>query len=409
MYRLINVGLRGLTLLSKFLLIFFLAKFLAADAVGLYGLLSAGIGYGIYVLGCEFYNFANRELIGSERSAWLRLIRDQAVLYVLLYMLFLPVLVGVFWRGWLPWAFFSWFLLLLLLEHIAQEANRILVATSQQLLASVVLFLRSGLWCLVVVLLMWGSQEARTLEVTLAAWVLGCLVACGVALYSFSHMDKSELRLPIDWAWIRRGVVAALPLLVASLAVRGIYTFDRYWVEHVASLHVLGAYVLYIGMATAILSFLDAGVVVFFFPKLVQAAKQKQGVLFEKVMRELAVNVGLVVVVLSFCCWLSSFWIVQWLNQPVYQENIALLYWLLGATSLYGLSMVPHLGLYAYGEDKQILYAQVFGLLVFIGVAYFAADWGAVSVAWAMTSAFLVVLAWKTFAYHKLQKRIRAF
>ena len=408
MYRLINVGLRGLTLLSKFLLIFFLAKFLAASEVGLYGLISAGIGYGIYVLGCEFYNFANRELIGSERSAWLRLIRDQAVLYALLYLFFLPVLVGVFWQGWLPWAFFSWFLVLLVLEHVAQEANRILVAMSQQLLASLVLFLRSGLWCLVVVGLMWGSQEARILEVTLAAWVAGCLAACALAFHSFSRMDRSELHLPIDWAWIRRGVVAALPLLVASLAIRGIYTFDRYWVEHVASLNVLGAYVLYIGMATAILSFLDAGVVVFFFPKLVQAAKQQQLAVFEKVMGELAINVGLVVLILSFCCWVSSFWIVQWLGQPVYKENVELLYWLLVATSLYGFSTVPHLGLYAYGKDRQILYAQLCGLLVFIGVAFFTEEQGATSVAWAMTSAFFVVLIWKAIAYSRLIVSIRA-
>lgn len=404
MFRLINVGLRGLTLLSKFLLIFFLAKFLPADAVGVYGLLSAGIGYGIYVLGGEFYNFANRELIGSERSAWLRLIRDQAVLYSLLYVLFLPLLFGVFWQGWLPWSFFSWFFILLFLEHIAQEANRILIATSQQLLASLVLFLRSGLWCLAVVGIMWWSREARVLEVTLAAWVLGCLIACGVALNSFFRLDRSEIWLPIDWVWIRRGVLAALPLLVASLAVRGIYTFDRYWVEYVASLHVLGAYVLYVGMATAILSFLDAGVVVFFFPRLVKAAKQKQAAIFETVMRELAVNVTLVVLVLSLCCWLSSFWIVGWLNQPVYKENIVLLYWLLIATSLYGLSMIPHLGLYARGEDKQILYAQLCGFSVFIGMAFFFAEYGAVSVTWAMSGAFGVVLIWKALAYRMLQK-----
>ncbi|MBX8514373.1 hypothetical protein K5D69_06635 [Pseudomonas cichorii] len=408
MYRLINMGLRALTLFSKFLMVFFLAKYLVASEVGLYGLISASIGYGIYVVGVEFYNYSNRELIGSGRSAWLRLIRDQTVLYIILYVLFMPFLLMVFCKGWLPWNFFIWFLILFLLEHVAQEANRILVAISQQLLASVVLFLRSGVWCLFVVGMMWMDEESRTLQNTLIAWVAGCLIACVVAFHTLLKFDKSELGQPIDWAWIRRGVIAALPLLIASLAVRGIYTFDRYWVEHIASLNVLGAYVLYIGMVTAIISFLDAGVVVFFFPRLVRAVKQGDMAIFKKTMRELSINVIFMVLILSFLCWLSSFWITQWLGHSVYKDNVDLLYWLIIATALYGFSTVPHLGLYAYGCDKQILYAQLCGLVVFVSVAFEMGErWGAISIAWAMTCAFLTILIWKVVAYSIVLKEIK--
>jgi hypothetical protein len=52
--RLINISLRGMTLVSKFLLIFFLAGFLEPKELGLYGLLAATIGYSMYLLGFEF-------------------------------------------------------------------------------------------------------------------------------------------------------------------------------------------------------------------------------------------------------------------------------------------------------------------------------------------------------------------
>lgn len=407
MQRLVNMLLRGLTLFSKFLLIFVLARYLAADDVGLYGLFSASIGYGIYVLGFEFYNYANRELVATPSEEWLRLIRDQSVLYGLLYCLFLPLIIMVFWQELLPWSLFPWFLGILFLEHIAQEVNRILVAQSRQFLASLVLFFRSGAWCLLVVLFMWREPSARVLWITLAAWAAGCAMACVLALRQFSRLDTAGLKAPLDWRWIWQGMKIALPLLVASLAIRGIYTFDRYWVESIAGLDTLGAYVVYIGMATAILSFLDAGVVVFFFPRLVRAARSKALQEFAKAMRELAVNVLLVVVVLSLGCLLASFWIFQWLDRPVYANNLGLLYWLLAATALYGISTIPHLGLYAFDRDRPIVYSQLCGLLVFLVMTYSLKSAGAIAVVWAMAGAFLAVLVWKTHAYLRLLKQIR--
>ncbi|QSB41468.1 hypothetical protein JTY93_08970 [Pseudomonas hygromyciniae] len=80
-----------MTLISKFVLIFFLAKFLQASEVGLYGLLSATIGYALYVVGFEFYNFATREMIGENPKLWLGMIRDQLVLYLILYFVFFAI------------------------------------------------------------------------------------------------------------------------------------------------------------------------------------------------------------------------------------------------------------------------------------------------------------------------------
>src|SRR5690606_16168777 len=60
---LFNIGLRGLTLSSRFLLLFALARWLSPAELGLFGLVSAIVGYGIYLVGLEFYAFATRELI----------------------------------------------------------------------------------------------------------------------------------------------------------------------------------------------------------------------------------------------------------------------------------------------------------------------------------------------------------
>lgn len=52
--RLINLNLRTVTLLSKFALIFVLAKLLEPAEVGLYGLLAATVALGFMALGYDF-------------------------------------------------------------------------------------------------------------------------------------------------------------------------------------------------------------------------------------------------------------------------------------------------------------------------------------------------------------------
>lgn len=403
MMRIVNVMLRGITLLSKFLLVFFLAKFLEPSLLGLYGLLAAAIGYSLYVVGFDFYNFSTREIIRSSSDEWLRIIRDQSVFYLLVYVFFIPAVLLVFYIGLLPWKFFLWFLALLLLEHFSQEMNRLLVAMSEQLFASLVLFLRSGIWCLVVVLFMWLYPSLRNLEFILAGWILGAFSACAVSLIKLRHLDRGALCFPIDWGWVKKGVKVALPLLVASLAVRSILTIDRYWIEYVSSLEVLGAYVLFISMAMAVLSFLDAGVIVFFYPKLVASAKTKELSTFRKEMGMFSINVVGVTAFLVFCCWLGAPPLLGWLGNDIYLRYVELLHWLLLSISFYSLSMIPHVALYAFDKDRTITYSQVAGLGFFLAVACFYADpYGAKAIVWGICIAFGIMLIWKTLACRSL-------
>ncbi|MBN0394570.1 hypothetical protein JTM56_36710, partial [Pseudomonas aeruginosa] len=67
-------------------------------------------------------------------------------------------------------------------------------------------------------------------------------------------------------------------------------------------------------------------------------------------MRELTINTVIVIFFLSVLCCFAGILISNWLSSPVYKENLDMLYWLLFASALYGLSTIPHLGLYAYGR-----------------------------------------------------------
>lgn len=171
--RLFNLAMRGMTLLAKFLLIFFLARFLEPHELGLYGLLVAAIGYAIYLLGLDFYTYTTRELIKHDRVLWGGMLKSQGALMLVLYCIVLPLLLLVFVAEKLPWWAAGWFFALLVLEHLNQEASRLLIAISDPLFASVALFLRQGAWVLFLVPVMYAAPELRSLTGVLLAWTAG--------------------------------------------------------------------------------------------------------------------------------------------------------------------------------------------------------------------------------------------
>lgn len=407
--RLLNLSLRAATLVSKFALIFVLAKFLEPAEVGLYGLVAATIGYCLYVLGLEFYTYSMRELIASPPHAQPSILRDQIAFYLFTYALFLPPLISLFLGDFLPWVLIVWFYVLLILEHVAQELNRVLVALSLQLEASIVLFVRSGAWSLALIPLMWATPSLRELHAALAAWSLGAAAACALGAWWIVRKLEFQKLKPTDWNWIQKGVRVALPMLIAALAIRGLFTFDRYWVEAIGGLDTLGAYVLYAGIGNAVISFLDAGVVVFFYPRLVSAARANDLLGYKTAMKSLRVNIVLATCLLTALAFGAAFLIVEWLDKPAYEENFHLLAWILAAMLIYGLSQTPHLGLYAQGRDRTLVLSQLAALVTFfIAAIALNGSLGVTSVPAALCAAFAVMYLWKTLAYREMLRELNA-
>lgn len=405
--RVANIGLRGSTLVAKFSLLFVLAYFLEPGDVALYGLVAATTAYSLYALGFDFYSFSTRELLGSPPDQWAWLIRDQGVFFSLIYALVLPLLLLVFVSGLLPWSVAPWFFLLVVLEHLGQELNRMLIAMSRQLLAGVVLFLRSGLWAFVVALLFWYSAENRSLELVFFAWAMGSSLACLLGFSAFWSLDRHCLKRNIDWRWIKKGIKVALPLLIATLAIRAVFTVDRYLVESLTGAEVLAAYVIFAGVANAVMSFLDAGVFVFLYPRVVSAYKEDDPQAFSNGMRTLLRQTLVVTLLLCVTAALLIHPLLFWLQKEVYSQHVGILYLLLVAIAIFAISMVPHYGVYAMSKDRHIVASHILTLGVFlVSVAALQIFFSLYAVPLALCAAFVFMAICKTASYRYLKSRI---
>jgi O-antigen/teichoic acid export membrane protein len=395
--RIVNLGLRLVTMASTFLLTLTLARYLPPSSLGLYGLFAATVSLAIYAVGIDFYTFTTRELIRSDRSVWGSFIKNHFALAALLYGVILPLLMLLFVSGALPWTVAGWMLLILPLEHLSREISRLLIATSQQILASVVMFVRKGAWAWMLIALMYYYPGARNLSFVFGGWVVFCASACALGIMQIARMSMGGWSDHVDWRWIRKGVGVSGTLLVATLALQSLSFADKLLLQHLVGRDALGAYVLFFGLTVAIQSILDASVFSFAYPKLISAHHRGDVREFKRELWQMLVAIAATCTVISLLLFVGIDYLLGWIGRGTYMEHEQMLPWLLLATTLNCIAYVPHYGLYARGRDRAVVVSNMLGAASFFPlVALLAKTRPDLAVPIGLVGAFAVVLFLKT-------------
>lgn len=395
--RLTNTVARTVTLTAKFFLLFVLARFLTAEEVALYGLLVATVAYSLLLAGLDFYTYSTRELLsGSPVSV----MKNQLALAVVVHAALAPVLSILFLTEALPWSVVWWFFPLLWLEHLSQEINRLLVTISDQLAATAILFLRMAAWVVLVVIAMYVRPDARHIGFLLGAWLVGVSLACVAGALRVRRQLPQDWSAPLDRVWILKGIRVALPMLLGTLALRFVFTADRYWVGASLGSEVLAAYVLFAGVASGLTTVLDAGVFSYSYPALVRLHHTGRRDEFRILLRRVGAETFTIVAVYSVAAWLALDYLLSWIGNAAYQRVDGLFPWLMLALALQSLSLPFHFALYAMNRDRQLILSQVAGALAFVATASALTAAGFIAaVPAAVAVCFSVVLLAKVRAY----------
>lgn len=372
--------------------------------MGFYGLFVAAVGYSLYFVGLDFYTYVTREILKRPNEERGHLLKGQIVLSVFLYLFFVPM--AFLMSQYLEWpdGLFFWFFPILVLEHFNQEVFRLLVALSEQVAASLVLFIRQGSWALVIVALMMWDPSSRQLQSVMILWTVGGFLAALAGAWKLRKLRMGGWLNVLDWHWIRRGISVSVVFLIATLALRGIQTFDRYWLESLGGIETVAAYVLYFGVASTLLTFLDAGLFAFSYPVLIRLSYSKE---YDCAHKKVLQMLGVTVIISSGFALISWFllpYFLRWINNSVYLSEIGLYPWLLLAMIVNAIGMVPHYALYARGYDRPIIYSHVMAFVVFVLVTWsFSERFSIMAVPIGLNFSFAVILTWKTIAYMKLR------
>jgi O-antigen/teichoic acid export membrane protein len=403
---LLNVVLRAGTLVGRFVLILFLAKFLDPTLFGYYGIFTVTAVYMLLFGGLDFYIYVSREIINTPPCQRGQLLKGQAALSGFLYLiLFLPViwfLVLADWPRQLVW----WFFPIVLLEHLNQEITRLLVALSEQLSASLILFVRQGSWVIICIVLMKWNESARSLDVIMGLWAAAGLVAAGLGVHKLDQLKTGGWGRAIDCAWVRKGVLVSVPFLVSTLALRGVQTLDRYWLESLVGIEAVGAYALLFGIASTLLTLLDAALFSFVYPMLIQHVYRSEHNEVRRKVNLLWVQTIGLSAGFGLTSWFLLPYLLAWIGNPAYQEYIRWYPCLLSAMVLNGLGLVPHYALYALKRDNLIILSHFGSLPVFCVTTYiFSSEYSGFAVIIGLNAAFAAVLFLNAYSYWFVVRR----
>lgn len=359
----VTLGLQGFTVLAKAGLLVLLARFLTPREVGVFGLVVASLVVALYAAGLDFYAFSTREIlrVGPQQAA--RLFRDQLAFHGVAYLLVLPALLAVFAAGFLPWRLAPLFYLLTVVEHLGQELQRLLVTLSRPRSAATTAFLRGGAWVPLLFVLFLGEPRLRNVDTVLATWLGGSLVALLVAAFRLRDLEWGRTRrYEIDLSWLGRGLKVALPLLLGTLALRGIFTVDRFSLEAVRTTAEVGVYTFFISGYAAFQGFVEMGVLMIHRPGVIRAFQAGRRDDYRRRMRHLALHLGVLMALLVTAAALLIGPVLEIIGREIYDRHIATFWWVLALAVVAALAELPHLALYARHRDRSIVGATLVGL-----------------------------------------------
>ena len=393
-----NIVLRGLTLVSKFVLLFYLAKILPPEEIGVYGLFYVTISFSLFLLGLDYYAYAQREMHSRPKVEWPIIIRNQFTFYLLTYIFAIPILAPVFTSGILPLKYIGWFYVLVTLEHLSQELYRLLIAMQKPLLANLALFIRSGVWVYAVIVIMWLEPTFRDLHVVWAGWTIGALCSLLLTIFVVQSLDfKKLINVSIDWPWIRRGLPISLRFIIGTLAIRGLFTFDRYIIDAYLGKDSVAVYTVYIALINGITAFIDAGAISILYPKIVASYKQSKLDTYKKYIKKLAVAILFLSLLLNTLIGIVAyFWFSLFLPE-IYTKNIEVLWLLQLMGVIMVMAYVPHYALYVRHKDTILsaihIMSFVIGIVLFL---IFIPKYGIIGAAIALIVSWLLVILLKS-------------
>lgn len=270
------MGIRGSSLVTKFGLTLFIAKFLGFEALGFYGLITAACIMSPSILGLAFMQSLARKAVTHHIDLVAEGLRCYSQYIALLYLALLIVTLGIISFTHAP-LLISLIFLIIFFEHINQDLYALQLNLSMSMSANVLHFIRSGGWMIFFMLGALFNPTFRNIESLLIAWLCGSILAFigfvwinRVWLKSITHTPKQTF-----FSWIKQEFGLSRILYFNHLVITGSQYADRYLVTYFLGLEITGIYVFYLQICSALSNLVNTGVVQIAKPKMVKAYADK--------------------------------------------------------------------------------------------------------------------------------------
>ncbi len=389
--------LRGISIVAKFVFTALFFKFSEAG-FGEYSLVATTILLLVFLLGMDFYSYANRAVLAPDSNPQ-KIIFNQFSLYAVLYVLMAPVVYLVFKSADFNPDYFGLLFMVLITEHLNFEFYRLLFVFKKPLAANLNLFLRNGLWVLAASIWLWMYRQIDV-KTVLWFWLAGDLSALVFSLaISWSKRHKISLQnFVLDKQWIFKGLIVSLPYILGSLAYKTIEFSDRYLIDYFMDKKAVGVYAFFANMANVLNIVIFTLVISVLYPGLVESIMHKNQSEFKKIFRQFRKEIILYSLVIGVGLLILLPAILYVIGKTQYIDRLYIFVLLLLGNMVLNFSFLYHFIIYAYHKDWRIFKATGLAALLNIVLNWFLIPvWGIAGAAVATLVSFGLVALLKYF------------
>jgi O-antigen/teichoic acid export membrane protein len=353
--------------LSKFFLIFLLAKNFSAADLGSYGLIFSLVGFITIFSGFEIYSEYSRDLVtfvhGNEPDKIYNILNKLTINLISIYSVFF--IFFCLYCFYFDFELFKWgaiIIFIALFEHYSLELMRTLNAMGEQVFASVNLLIRTGAW--VYPLYVWGLIfETVELFQVLLFWITGAVVSSMFSLlYIFKKLGRYRFKVSLieSYRWFIKSMKIAFPLFISAIIIRFLPLYERGVIDVFYSLELVGTYTLFSSLTNVIFTMLEAVFLVFFIPKMLllheQGKIERMKVESNNLLKLLIISGG----VLCFIVYMMKDLVLDALGKPEFKSFSLEFFLMLANICVILVSTVFQLYLYA---SKQ--YSIIYKIIIF--------------------------------------------
>ncbi len=392
-YKLFNTSLRIFPLGMKFLFIAILSKYISVTDYGNYLLITTTITISIFVLGLDYYNFSIRNVLKEKVNVFPK-IYNAFILYFIIYFIF--ILIGCLFFNNISFIRKNGVMLIILLcitEHLNQEIYRLQIAFKKILTANIVFFLRVFVWTTYLVLGLLFFNIKISVNYILALWLGSNLFAIGLnALIIWKEIFQIKHIPSIDLKYLISGLKVSSLFFIGTISLKSIEYINRYIVDIMLGSEETGIFSFYSNFIMVITVYVNAIVISFELPELIERAHQKDlSKYFKKFQKSLLTQI----IIMSSIILIAIKPILWWQGIEIYRDHLYILFFLLAGVGLMNYSLSYHFFLYVKEQDKKILKLTVIvgaiNLVLTIILTYFLGLLGT-SIAFTLTGGFMFYL-----------------
>lgn len=399
---------RGISILSKFIIIFFLAKNISVDDFGGFQLVSYFVLISTTLFGVEYYNISNREVVISseKKQVYLSHINFIITVFPVLLLISIVLLIILFPRDIISPLNLLLVYCVCIGDYFSQEVYRYLIVNKEFRKANLQLIYKSTFFLILILICACFTDELNFI-IVIKAMALSYLILFFIAFQVFRKVifDFTEIKVKfLNRKLIKRKFKKLAPFILLALCVKGIEFSDKFLIGNLLGMEEVGIYSFMYSIAAVVNVFIVSGFYLIFLPILIEKYnKDKIGFkseLFKFAKLNIIFSIFIIAGIFLFKDVLFAL-----LNKEEYVSYSEILSYTLLGMFLKNLSLIPSIYLYVSHRENVILKITFIAFLLGFGATFFLLDtYGLKGAAFGFILSYFLMFILKLF-YHLYYER----